>query len=92
MAESPGTDLPRPASISSDMSDSGSTGTIDDIEVSLQGVTMLLNNEWQEAEDLFARHKLVWHPRIPTTNGQYQSGSNSETIIPCCVHVALAIQ
>ena len=30
---------------------------VDDVELSLQGMTMLLNNEWDEAEALFTKYK-----------------------------------
>ena len=31
----------------------------DDAKLALQGIHMILNNEWKEAEELFMKHKLV---------------------------------
>ena len=40
---------------SSDEFDQG----FDDVKLSFDGVTMLLNNEWSEAEELFNKYKWV---------------------------------
>ena len=43
------------------MASNKSSGTnldpIDDVELSLKGMTFLLNNDWEESKQLFAQHK-----------------------------------
>jgi len=41
-------------------SDSGSSVmTIDDVELSLKGIILLINNQWAEAEELFKQYRSV---------------------------------
>lgn len=40
--------------------EAGIDNDVDDVELSLQGITMLLNNEWEKADSLFTQHKSVF--------------------------------
>ena len=35
-------------------------GNIDDVEIAQRGMTLLLNNEWDEAQDLFSKYQCVF--------------------------------
>ena len=41
----------------SDSGEDTDSVTIDDTELALQGIVMLLNNDWEPAQELFRKHK-----------------------------------